>query len=574
MRPGLTVKLSILLACIGILASGVTGYYAYSTNQSLLVNEAERNLLTSTELLSQRLSTVLNDIAADALMLADMPSSAKIANLDDPASDEAARDHLAQVFGTIMRLHPQYAQVRLISRQQFGLELIRFDRDGDRLVRVTGSLLQEKGHFPYVFETLALAAGRVYVSPITVNHEQGAHSAEGAPTLRLASPVVTPAGAVVGVVVINVRLKSVLDSVQSDLPAGHQLYLTNEWGDFLAHPDPAMTFGFDKGRRLLVQDSYEQTRPLFDKTQSSVLVNGLDDPQRAKGQILAFVRKPFGLPENHQFVVLGLARPLEDVLRGGKSLGESTIQMVLAFSVLSIVLAVVFSRALTRPLQMLTHAATSFQTRHALEALPVTRTDEIGVLARCFDQMRKELKSHMEKMSQNQQELRHLAHHDSLTGLPNRMQFFHQIERAIDAVAESGQQLAVLFIDLDHFKQINDQMGHAVGDQVLIVVAQRLRSALRGEDVVARLGGDEFIVLIKGPAIAADVPAIAAKILNSLNEDIMTHGRRLQVCASIGISLFPEDGVTAEELVLRADSAMYKAKVSGRYTFARYQAAE
>lgn len=574
MRPGLTVKLSILLACIGILASGVTGYYAYSTNQSLLVNEAERNLLTSTELLSQRLSTVLNDIAADALMLADMPSSAKIANLDDPASDEAARDHLAQVFGTVMRLHPQYAQVRLISRQQFGLERIRFDRDGARLVRVNGSLLQEKGHFPYVFETLALAPGRVYVSPITVNHEQGAHSAEGAPTLRLATPVVTPAGAVVGVVVINVRLKSLLDSVQSDLPAGHQLYLTNEWGDFLAHPNPAMTFGFDKGRRLLVQDSYEQTRPLFDKTQSSVLVNGLDDPQRAKGQILAFVRKPFGLPENHQFVVLGLARPLEDVLRGGKSLGESTIQMVLAFSVLSIVLAVVFSRALTRPLQMLTHAATSFQTRHALEVLPVARTDEIGVLARCFDQMRKELKSHMEKMSQNQQELRHLAHHDSLTGLPNRMQFFHQIERAIDAVAESGQQLAVLFIDLDHFKQINDQMGHAVGDQVLIVVAQRLRSALRGEDVVARLGGDEFIVLIKGPAIAADVPAIAAKILSTLNEDIMTHGRRLQVCASIGISLFPEDGVTTEELVLRADSAMYKAKVSGRYTFARYQAAE
>jgi diguanylate cyclase (GGDEF)-like protein len=574
MRPGLTVKLSILLACIGILASGVTGYYAYSTNQSLLVNEAERNLLTATQLLSQRLSTVLNDIAADALTLASMPSSAKVASPEDLAHDDAAKDHLAQVFGTIMRLHPQYAQVRLITRQQFGLELIRFDRDGNRMVRVTGSQLQEKGHFPYVFETLSLAPGRVYVSPITVNHEQGAHSAEGTPTLRLATPVVSPAGTVVGVVVINVKLKDLLDYVQSDLPAGHQLYLTNEWGDFLAHPNPAMTFGFDKGRRLLVQDSFDETKALFNKAKSSVLVNGLDDPLRAKGQILAFVRKPFGLPENHQFVVLGLARPLEDVLRGGKSLGESTIQMVLAFSLLAIVLAIVFSRALTRPLQMLTHAATSFQTGHALEELPVKRKDEIGVLARCFDQMRNELKSHMEKMNQNQQELTHLAHHDSLTGLPNRMQFFHQIERAIEVAAENDEQLAVLFIDLDHFKQINDQMGHAVGDQVLIIVAQRLRRALRGEDIVARLGGDEFIVLIKGPGISAEAPSIAGKILGSLNENIMIHGRCLQVCASIGISLFPDDGVTAEELVFRADSAMYRAKVSGRYTFASYQEAE
>jgi diguanylate cyclase (GGDEF)-like protein len=573
MRPGLTAKLSILLACIGILASGITGYYAYATNRSLLVGEAERNLLTSTQLLSRRLSSAIKNIADETLTLAYMPSAAMVASLNQDVTTQEGMGRLSQVFATLMRIHPEYLQVRLISRQQHGLEVIRFDRDGQHTIRVEGNRLQEKGHFPYVFETLSLAPGRIYISPITVNHELGAHSAVGKPTLRLATPVATTSGTVVGVVVINVDLDSVLKLLQTDLPAGHQLYLTNEWGDFLVHPDPAMTFGFDKGRRIFMQDSFDETKALFKKTKSSILVNALDDPQQAKGQILAFVRKPLGLPEGHQFVVLGLGRPLADVLSGGKSLGQSIIQMVLAFSALAILLAIVFARALTRPLQMLTHAATSFASKHTLEALPLKRTDEIGVLARCFDQMRQEVKTHMDGLYRSHQELTHLARHDDLTGLSNRMQFFQRLELAIADVT-SDEQIAVLFIDLDYFKQINDQLGHAVGDQVLITVARRLKHVLRSEDVVARLGGDEFIVLIKGRNIRATVPDIAEKILNSLNQVLIIGSHHVQIGASMGISLFPNDGSTAEELVLHADSAMYGAKSAGRHNFMWYHGAD
>lgn len=574
MRPGLTAKLSILLACIGILASGITGYYAYATNRTLLVGEAERNLLTSTQLLSRRLASAIKVIADDALTLSAMPSASRVASLDQDVATQEGMGRLSQVFAAMMRIHPEYLQLRLITRQQNGLEVIRFDRDGQRTIRVEGNRLQEKGHFPYVFETLSLAPGRIYVSPITVNHELGAHSAEGKPTLRLATPVATSSGTVVGVVVINVDLDSVLKFLQSDLPARHQLYLANEWGDFLVHPEAAMTFGFDKGRRIFMQDSFGETKALFDKTRSSILVNPLDDPQQAKGQVLAFVRKPFGLSEGHRFVVLGLGRPLADVLSGGKSLGQSIIQMVLAFSALAILLAIVFSRALTRPLQMLTHAATSFASKHTLEALPLKRTDEIGVLARCFDQMRQEVKTHMEGLYRSQQELTHLARHDDLTGLPNRMQFFQRLELAIADVTRNDEQLAVLFVDLDLFKQVNDQLGHAVGDQVLITVARRLKHVLRSEDVVARLGGDEFIVLIKGRDMRETVPSIAEKILDSLNEVLIIGSHHVQIGASMGISLFPNDGSTAEDLMLHADSAMYAAKSAGRHNFMWYQGAD
>jgi diguanylate cyclase (GGDEF)-like protein len=568
MRPGLSAKLSILLACIGILASGLTGYYAYSSNRMMLVAESERDLLTSTQLLSRRLTTAISDVAADALMLAAMPAAAPVAEMG-PGSAEA-RSRLTRVFSNFVRLHPEYLQARLISRRQYGLEQIRFDRDGDRIVLVDGARLQEKGHLPYVFETLALAPGRVYVSPIAVNHEQGAHSAEGRPTLRLATPVAALNGNVVGVVVLNVDLQRLLETLQTDLPQHYQLYMANERGDFLVHPDPAKTFGFDKGRRVVMQDSFGATTALFEQGQHHMVLNGLQAPDDAPGQIVAFVRQPFGLPENHQFVVLGLARSLPDVLSGARELGHSIVQMVLVFSVLSIVLAVLFARALTRPLQMLAHAATSFSTAQAMEALPLERSDEIGIVARCFDRMRCEIKAHMDVLRDRQQELDYLARHDPLTGLPNRSQFFQQLESAI-ALAGPDEQLAVLFVDLDRFKEVNDELGHTIGDHALATAAQRMRRTVRASDVVARLGGDEFIVLIRGDVVEETVHEIARNLLQALNEPLPLDERQIDIGASIGVSQFPDDGRTALELVTHADIAMYGAKTRGRRGYLCYR---
>jgi len=570
-RPGLTFKLSVLLACIGVIASGATGYYAYRANRAMLVNEAGRSLLTSTELLGQRFSVAIDDIGADALVLAGMPSSAEIAQTDDGLGENAARERLAQVYSSFMVHHPDYLQIRLITRQHYGLELIRFDRDADGLVRVEGNRLQEKGQFAYVFDTLAFSPGRLYASPISVNHEYGAHAAENRPTLRLGTPVANGRGQVVGVVVIDVDLAGLLKRLQSDLPSDYQVYLANEWGDFLVHPDSSKTFGFDKGRRVLMQDSFSVTKPLFEQSQSEVLVNGLTYPRQAAGQVLSFVRRPFGASEGNRFIVLGLAKPLEDVLSDADLLGNRIIRMVLVFSALAVLLAILFARALTKPLHILAYAATHLFAEHAMETLPLKRTDEIGVLARCFDRLRREIKSQMDTLHNKQTELVHLATHDGLTGLPNRMLFMQKLENAIEEAARRQESLAVLFVDLDRFKQINDQFGHSVGDKVLVVVARRLKQVLCTADVVARLGGDEFIVLIEGPRAAEAAPAIASRIVDTLNEELLMDGHNMAVGASIGISQFPDDSGTAEELLLNADAAMYAAKSGGRCAYLRYR---
>ena len=166
-----------------------------------------------------------------------------------------------------------------------------------------------------------------------------------------------------------------------------------------------------------------------------------------------------------------------------------------------------------------------------------------------------------------------LAFHDSLTGLPNRQLFFDRLSQAITGANRSGQIVAVLLLDLDGFKVINDGIGHAAGDQVLQYTGQRLQACLRDSDTVARLGGDEFAILACAAAKVADVLAVAEKVLHSLSEVFVVENQQCQVGASIGISLYPSDGHNVETLVKRADLAMYRAKRLGKNRIVLYDLA-
>jgi diguanylate cyclase (GGDEF)-like protein/PAS domain S-box-containing protein len=163
-----------------------------------------------------------------------------------------------------------------------------------------------------------------------------------------------------------------------------------------------------------------------------------------------------------------------------------------------------------------------------------------------------------------------LAHHDVLTGLPNRLLFTDRLDHAIQRARREGSFAAVLFIDLDHFKDINDGLGHHVGDQLLVGVARRLAGLVRRADTVARLGGDEFVVLIEDAATHGVAANLAEKILAAFREPISVGGADLHVGCSIGVSIFPEDGSDAATLLKNADAAMYRAKEKGRHGQVRY----
>jgi diguanylate cyclase (GGDEF)-like protein len=160
-------------------------------------------------------------------------------------------------------------------------------------------------------------------------------------------------------------------------------------------------------------------------------------------------------------------------------------------------------------------------------------------------------------------DLEHLAHHDPLTGLPNRRLVQDRMERALQLARRNKEQFAVMVVDLDRFKVINDTYGHATGDEVLRAVAARLGASIRKADTVARHGGDEFIVLLPELRQAQDALSVAEKVIAGVSAPIDVEGRLYHVGASVGLAVYPEDAGDVEELLRRADDAMYVAKQSG-----------
>ncbi|MFC5462345.1 EAL domain-containing protein [Massilia niabensis] len=201
--------------------------------------------------------------------------------------------------------------------------------------------------------------------------------------------------------------------------------------------------------------------------------------------------------------------------------------------------------------------------RRARDELEVRVTERTAELAGANALLQDEI------LERRQAEARvhHMAYHDSLTGLPNRALLSDRLERSILAAQRSGGKLAIMFLDLDRFKNINDSLGHATGDHLLKEVAGRLCRAVRASDTVARLGGDEFVVLVPGVHALEECSHIGDKIIDALAAPVPFEGHHLHISPSIGICVYPDDGLDVETLMRNADAAMYQAKAAGRNNY-------
>lgn len=169
-----------------------------------------------------------------------------------------------------------------------------------------------------------------------------------------------------------------------------------------------------------------------------------------------------------------------------------------------------------------------------------------------------------------EKEIRHMAYHDALTGLPNRRLFLELVRFELAEAQRNRKKTGLLFLDLDRFKEVNDTLGHEAGDELLKIVAARLKSALRKADAVARIGGDEFSILLAGITCSEDITEIVRKILAAFREDCVIAGQKFHVTISMGISVYPDDSDAINTLFRYADVALYRAKNRGRNTFEFY----
>ena len=549
MKWSIALRLGALLASFSVFAAILAGYYTFDSSRSRLQGRAERALLATTQVLARHMQAGFGTVARDTSFLASV------------AGTEQDRDRLAEIFKANLAAHPAYQQIRYISAKDHGLELVRIDRQGDMLVRAADEALQEKAHFPFVFEALGLAAGQVYVSEFGINHE-GSPEDDALPVFYMASPVVQ-GGQVRGVVVVRVAAEPFLKNFNAALPAPYDFFLSTRWGDFLVHPDSAQTFGFDRGQRILIQEAFAPVAALVEGRAQEVVLSqpGSGDEE---AQVFSFVRMPFGGEDEGRFMVVGLSQPLAAVQGEVVDLGRSILNMLLVLSAVGVALAAWVSRVVTQPLQAMVQAAQAFSRGQPHGELPVQRGDEVGELARGFQDMEQQISRQLAELNFSRDAMAHLAYHDALTGLPNRRMFEQRLMQALELSRRSGRSCALLFVDLDDFKAINDTHGHAVGDLVLQAVARTIVGAVRQADTVARLAGDEFTVLCENVDSDEAALKIVAALEHAFDAPLDIDGQPFPARASVGVSLFPRDAQDAHGLLTSADEAMYRVKQSHR----------
>ncbi len=321
---------------------------------------------------------------------------------------------------------------------------------------------------------------------------------------------------------------------------------------------------------------------------TSVRIAHVASPVAIAGTTIGGVRVGLSLNGVNQQIA-GMRVALSEVIASGTERHlVSAVLVMVVFLVAGIVLAVLVSRSLVRPIRQLADLATRVGTGDYDHEVAVGRNDELGDLATSFRDMSRNLAARTAEAS-------HLAYHDSLTDLPNRAQLRGFLESAMVRARLHGTLTALLFIDLDDFKHVNDSFGHDGGDRLLVRLSERLRHCLRtadkvvrgdeeasagdaedkparhGGELIARLGGDEFTVVLENVHAPANAAAVARRILAALEKPFTLDGREATIGASIGITLYPHEGETVNDLLREADQAMYQAKQRGKNQYRFYR---
>ena len=262
---------------------------------------------------------------------------------------------------------------------------------------------------------------------------------------------------------------------------------------------------------------------------------------------------------------LVLKSDLHEIQERWRRMLEITAVLLLVALAVGGVAGSLLQRKISKPVRDLAAAMHEVTERHDFSArVALGGADEIAELGSGFNAMLQELEKRAEDKRAFEAQLQHQALNDDLTGLPNRRLLADRLRHALDVARRAEHQVALMYIDLDGFKLVNDSLGHAVGDRLLRQVSERLRSRVRASDTLARLGGDEFAVVLAGVKALEQASGVAETLLAILAPPFTIDEHEITITASIGVSVFPESGTTPVELLQQADSAMYAAKKMGK----------
>lgn len=370
--------------------------------------------------------------------------------------------------------------------------------------------------------------------------------ASGMAELLMAVPVQDPRGRLLAVLagVTDMDAPGFLDLLQrlrTDKGAGFQL----------VSPAEQMILAASVPELRLQRTPVAGADPLHDRAMEGWRGSGVSKPPGGREEIVGVA----GVPSAGWFVVAGIESDVAfEAMRAVQKLALRSSLVIAA------VVLVALTFLLRRQFQPLIDSARRMHRMadrlEPLAPLPVVRQDEVGEMVVGFNYL-------LDKLQESERRMEHLAHHDALTGLPNRRSLMDRLGQLLALAQRQDRRLAVMFFDLDGFKPVNDQFGHEMGDRLLQAIAARLRSGVRQADILARIGGDEFVLVMFDVASREVAAELARKLIELLAQPYHLGDQEIRISASAGLALFPEHARDRDHLLARADTAMYAAKRAG-----------
>lgn len=370
------------------------------------------------------------------------------------------------------------------------------------------------------------------------------------PVVQFATPLREPSGRMAGVLlgVTPLGAQGFLDIIQSHKvgESGSFILFSPQHQLIVTATDPAM--------RLLPLPAPGVNR-LLDQSMAGWRGAGITVNSQGVEDLAAFISVP-----SAQWVVVART-PTSEIFAAITAMQKKNLRLSLVAGLVLTLLLALVTNQLLKPLKASASEMRAMAAgTSALAPLPVVRSDEVGEMVASFNLL-------VAQVQKAESTLAFAAHHDALTGLPNRRSILSHMRQSVALAARQNQSLAVLFVDLDGFKWVNDQHSHKAGDLLLQQVGARLRESVREADLVGRLGGDEFLVLLTDCGNPHDAAAMAQKMIVRLSMPYQLESMNVAIGASIGIAMYPQDGDNADTLVGAADDAMYLAKREARGTY-------
>lgn len=542
-------KILLFLVPLTMLPLLVLGWSAYTLLMEDARSRTRDQATTLLEQIEHHTETRMQTARANASLFASNKLIKRYVTENLPTDERASLEaEVLELLFNYQLAYPEYYEIRIVSPD--GLEQIR------SVIGDVGNLTRDESASPY-FQGMHDNPGVIYTT-FFMNPDNGK------PALLASKPLLfydekrertATDSNLYGYLVMTIN-PDFLDKLASSEKIGEsgEIFFTDSSGIILFHRS-----GSSIGRQL-PSDLFDM---LSNTTGSNITVD------RLQGKNLTHFQAAKLHDHLYAFAVYG-----EDEFHNHRvDLGRS-VTLITCITILTLIafLMGILRRLLINPIRQLSQAARAMGRGQVLVPINVRSDDEIGDLASTFKQMGRNLAHYNEQVH-------YIAYHDSLTGLPNRLMFKDYLKRAIAEAKRSHQELALIFLDLDNFKRINDTLGHQSGDKLLQNFADRINGCLRKSDIVshsthdsssriiARLAGDEFIILLPRTTGVSQTDKIAKRILDALSEPFIIDKQELFISTSIGIALFPDDGQSVDDLMKNADIAMYHAKKSGRNNF-------